>query len=437
MPVSTLQLRLLTGPQKGGRARLENGVYTLGTSPTADFVLRGELIAEQHAELQVADGTLLLRTLQEPVETTPIKRGEVFMLGGMLLAVDDSQAPWPDLPEQAEAVPELPSEIIASPEEIARYAERDVPLPKPPRRRYGAYGIPLFVGGVVACVPIALVLLANAGLEASAPPSAPLVDPLVPLREQLSALGQSEHMRLAMAPDGVLALGGYVADTEQRLKATRWARDLPYDARVNLFATGEMRQAADETLGRLALPLTLSLAADGAGQLTGIAPSQEASERAAMLLREDVPGLRSVENRVLTLEALAADVQGALVAAGSQSPALRFTIDGARVTSVGTLDGAGMTAWRKAKAGLAAQLGGSATLVDQVRPAAVASTRRKIDHLPILALVGGPMPFLILDDGTKVQEGGSFGAGYTLVAVGPRALTIREPNGREGLFDLP
>lgn len=438
MPMSTLQLRVLTGPQKGAKARLENGVYVLGTSARADFVLRGEGLLEQHAEMQVGDGTLLLREFG-PLETTrPIKRGEPFMLGGLLFVADESTAPWPELPEQIEAVPDLPSELVASAEEIARYHERTTPIAPPPKRRYGAYTIPLLVGGLVACVPIALVLLANAGLEASAPVRPAPQDPLVPLRAQLNALGHSDYLRLGVASDGVLALGGYVQNSDQRLAATRWARNLPYDARISLFAIDEMRAAADEALARTALPLAITLAADGTGQLTGVSTNQDAADKAALLLREDVPGLRTLENRVVTLETMQTDIAAALATAGSQTPAVTLKLDGSQIIASGSLDGAGLAAWRKLKPGIATQLGGTSRLTDHVKPAAaVAASRRRIQNLPIMALVGGPMPFIILDDGTKVQEGGQFGEGYTLVAVGPRALTIREPGGAESLFDLP
>jgi type III secretion system YscD/HrpQ family protein len=446
MAVSTLQLRVLNGPQAGAKAKIEPGVYTLGASPRADFVLRGDLLQEDHAEVQLGDGTILLKVHDSKNETRTLKLGEVFMLGGVLLAIDEPGAPWPEITIQEDAVPDLPAELAAPAEEIDRYRQvrANVGLGGKVKdtRRFGAYAVPLAIGAVIASIPLSLLFVATLGLEASVPSrSAMGVDPLIEMRRALANQHKDGQLQLVRTTTG-LVVQGHVLSSDERLAVTRWARQLGTPVRVNVFAIPEMRLAAEEASAHWGEAVQLAIKDDGRAHVSGVVPSAEARERLLAAVREDVPGLRDVADEVITVEGLQTELAALVADAPGErkgvidlqwQPPLAFL-------TAGTVDAgqfAAYQSWRKQVSVRHPTL----KWQDQVRAVRSASTAtaatRRIASLPIVAVVGGTMPYVILEDGRKVQEGGDLIDGHVLLAFAARHLTIRERSGALAQFDLP
>jgi type III secretion protein D len=443
MAVSTLQLRVLNGPQRGARAQIDVGTYRLGTSGESDFVLRGETLRDQHAELTVGDGAMLLKVMDGSDAVTSLKRGELFLLGGVLLVVDAANEPWPDLPVIEESVPDFPSEQPATESEIERYeaARRNiVTITQPTRKRYGTYALPVAVGTLIAFAPLALIYFANLSLEASAPIRAAIVeDPVLKWQRDLTARPEHQQLRLTRDASGAVRLQGFVAQVTERLAVVRWVRELPEPVNVSVYSIEELRGAADEVLQRLDLPVGVNIRPDGTLHMTGVVADAATRDRVAATILEDVPGTRSSQNEITTVAELQSELVTALEGVASrQASTIKVGLDRSKVSVQGELDAAGMTAWRSVRSTLAKRLGGLAQLSDSVKAsAAVAAVRRRLENLPIVSVVGGPMPYVVMEDGSRVQEGGSFADGSLLQTFGQRSLTIRDASGQLATFELP
>jgi type III secretion system YscD/HrpQ family protein len=107
-PVSTahmpaLQLRVLTGMHAGARCDLDQDTYLIGSGEDCDIVLADAGLMAAHARLERGPGLWRLHWLvDESTDSIPpapvgLEPGLAVAIGPVIVAVDQSDAPWPTL----------------------------------------------------------------------------------------------------------------------------------------------------------------------------------------------------------------------------------------------------------------------------------------------------------------------------------------------------
>lgn len=453
------ELRVLLGAQAGSRLPLSDGEYTVGSGDDCSLILVGPRIATRHATLLIASGTVQVRpdagrvldaqgrVLDQPTALAP---GMPIEFDGVWLTIDHAEATWPDVRDLAAgfatAVPPATDAAATQPGPAA--AAR-----WPRRRMLRMVGIGLAVAALLSsAATVALGLLrekpslpatadaanpADAGASAvdaiasapgepssgastaassaaSAAASAPPVPPAA-LTQVLQHLALDDVLTVSPQPGGAWRISGYIptAKTKAALaKALQELQELQPPPDLQVYAQDEMIAAAQQALITADLPGSLHFAPGSSGstlKLVGAARSEALADAAAMTAIRRVPGLHQLEGEVLLPEDLLARLKDELTTVGLNRR-VTFAREFPEVVLTGKLVGDDLARWQ--------------TLYDKFR-AAFGDTlpiQANVDGTPpvlpfvVQAVVGGPSPYLVTEDGTRVIRGGRI-AGRTLIAI--------------------
>ncbi|MBJ7265311.1 MAG: type III secretion system inner membrane ring subunit SctD, partial [Burkholderiaceae bacterium] len=160
---------------------------------------------------------------------------------------------------------------------------------------------------------------------------------------------------------------------------------------------------------------------DGAGRLTvlGIAASPEERSAALDALRSQLPGMTVVGNDILLAPTVADTLSNALTDAGLGGIALTWR-DNKLEAGAGGLDDIQLAELETVLAQFNSRHFGVATLAT--------ASRQYADTVPfrIRSVVGGPAPFIVLEDGSKLLVGGTYKR-YRLTAIEDKRLLFDGP----------
>lgn len=220
-----------------------------------------------------------------------------------------------------------------------------------------------------------------------------------------------------LSPDSVLVTG-YVELSGQKETLSQVVASVGVKAALRVWAQDELTAAARERLAQLAPSLRVESLGGGAVAVVGYLSDGINRERVLSALREDIPGLKAVVDKLVSPKDLAQMLKDA-VAASPIAGSVVIEDDAGTVVARGSLGESGVESWSRIVERIAQAHGGSPP---PIRTAFVP----RADELPftIRAVVSGPMRYALTDTGRRVVEGGQLGGGFTVQKIGDGEVTI-------------
>ncbi|SAI70009.1 type III secretion protein [Bordetella ansorpii] len=283
--------------------------------------------------------------------------------------------------------------------------------------------------GLAAVVLTILVAIGMVWLLPSTPKPVERPDPRVAAERSigqitaaLERLGLASRLHVAMSRDGTVLVSGWVRNAaEQDSVASALSQIWPMPA---LRVSAEDAAVASAATTLKAFSVRYAPRYDGDGRMTILGIAASARERASALdaVRAQLPGMTVLGNDI----ALAPDVADALSArlaeAGLSGIALTWKTDRLEA-GAGGLDDDQLSRLQAVVKSF------NATHLDVVALAQPAAADRQFaDSVPfgIRSVVGGPQPYVVLEDGSKLLVGGMHKQ-YRLTAVEPKRLIFEGP----------
>lgn len=436
---SVVELRVLHGAQTGGCLALAPGEYLLGSGDDCAVMLAGQTMAERHAILRFDgktaliapfDGIVLNANGDEIESEQELVLGLPVELGGVVITVDHTDAPWPEpkstMPvgrarrtmqegrSEQDETPDMesdPQEIHSEPEADEEKAVAEAAVPRASRFRRRLLIILLAAGisslGAVAWYDmgkkqaVKVPAVAERKVEVQQPPAAAV---------KTLADFASSALTLKKEGPGWQVLGYVATDSE-------------YTSLTNALAAAapavEVKVSVDEDIVRdvkavldgeeLNAYLKVDSATHGVVVLSGAAGSAEEVERIRSLVMGRVSGVQQVKANLLLPEQLRGKLKERIAAAGlSDRLVVRREGDELRLAGKLTLDE--IRRWEEVLLAFSRDYGN----VLPVR----ATVTRLIPKPPIgvQIIVGGAMPYIVTENGEHVNQGGSVD-GHTLMSI--------------------
>lgn len=238
------------------------------------------------------------------------------------------------------------------------------------------------------------------------------------VRDALDAEGLAGSVDVReLSPDSVLVTG-YVELSGQKETLSQVVASVGVKAALRVWAQDELTAAARERLAQLAPSLRVESLGGGAVAVVGYLSDGINRERVLSALREDIPGLKAVVDKLVSPKDLAQMLKDA-VAASPIAGSVVIEDDAGTVVARGSLGESGVESWSRIVERIAQAHGGSPP---PIRTAFVP----RADELPftIRAVVSGPMRYALTDTGRRVVEGGQLGGGFTVQKIGDGEVTI-------------
>lgn len=446
-----LELRVLFGPQAGSRLPLALGEYVLGCSDECDIVLIGPNVRERHAVLVVdqdgvrlkpESGSSVVDAVGNPVsEEVALSPGMPLELGGISVAVDDVDAPWPEartvapLTAQPAAAAAAPAPAEAPPPQAETSAAgQSAPSEKAPpasdrwlRLVRGPGGVTAAVAAV-ACFSFALAAWYDSTASeamAQEPVVGEVHDVVTPVSTQppselvdaVEASGSGQTLEMRRRDDGGWAVTGYLQNQAQLtgLQRATAAVDPPveFDVYVDellVARANEVLQAAegaDFAVG--AARLTVESSERGVLRLSGSARDGRTVDAAKLAILNAVPGVREIEGSALLPGQLLVKLRESIEAAGLGGR-VAFVQEAPEVIVTASLNATERARWSEIQSEFAKTYGN----VLPIR-SILAEARPRVPF-QVRTVVGGGVPFIMTRDGVRVIRGSDL-HGHRLTAV--------------------
>lgn len=452
-----LELRVLSGLHRDARCLVEDG-SVLGADPACDIVLADDGMSPRAARVRIgAAGWDLAVEDGQAGESAGVPPGTPFNrpvpLGPVWITVARRADPWaqaPDAANDAVAQTAEPAAAIAAPatpppapaadtrtpatgaaalasSDEDRQLEQRLPLPPAQGRRRKRDSWPMVLG-LAAVVLTILVAIGLALMPTSTATRAPQVDPRLAAAEksvgQISAvfdrMGLASRLHVSMSRDGTVTVSGWVRNAaEQDAVASALSQIWPMPA-MRVSNEDEVVRTARGALRAFNVRYEPRYEGDGRLNIAGIASS--ARERASALdaLRAQLPGMTVLGNDIALTQQLSDTLSSQLVDAGLSGVTLAWKPDYLEIAP-GALDDDQQTRLQELVDDFNKSYLGVAKL-------AAASAAPAADSVPfvIRSVVGGPQPFVVLEDGSKLLVGGVYRK-YRLVAVENTRIIFEGP----------
>lgn len=435
------ELRILSGMHAGARAPLDGSDYLLGTLDECDFVLMDPGVHPRHARIAASDGGWDLRwAVEEGAEAllAPMRMepGKAVPLGPVVLSVDVVDAPWPTLeqlvlvPQAAAVEPSLPAPLDIP--------EGSVPVMMVPRRAsvarsVAAWTLTLATAGVSAMALIAWPM--GAAHERRQPatietPAAAAAEkgslPFAPQKQAIDTalrdLGLTERAKVEPSATGWTVRAGVMSDVESESLSAALSRIQPLPG-LRMTTEQDLRADVADMILRMAPEYrgTIGLRYLGEGRFRVEGRMGNAAERDKLLrtLASAFPLVRAWENAVVAAEEAGDRFVAELRSRGSWHVS--------RAPGAGLLDLQVRLSQRDVPQWEQALLS-----VAQANPTPFRATlefvqaqasRESRPPFRVRSVVGGEMPYVLLEEGEKLAPGGVF-QGWRLASVGAQQLVF-------------
>ena len=432
----SLELRVLSGLHAQARCPIQND-DVLGADPACDVVLADAGLGARAARLRVGakgwDLTLDDADMPAPTGEPATPFNQPLPLGPVWVTVARRTGPWTDLPQAANdslASPDdAPALVVERADESGAEAvdtgeDDNNPRQPPGRSRSENWLMTLGLATVGLAVVVAVLMVwllpgTQPAVINRPDPRAAAERSLGQINAAIERLGLASRLRVNLTPEGATYVSGWVRNTAERdALAGALAQVWPMPA-MRVSSEEAAIQTADSVLK--GYPVKYAPRYDGAGRLTVLGIAGSAEDRAAALdaLRGQLPGMTVIGNDILLAPAVADALSSELTDAGLGGIALTWR-DNMLQAGAGGLDDIQMAELETVLAQFNNRHFGVAKLAT--------AGRQFADTVPfrIRSVVGGPVPFIVLEDGSKLLVGGTYKR-YRLTAIEDKRLLFDGP----------
>jgi type III secretion protein D len=439
-----LELRVLSGLHRDARCLVEDG-SVLGADPACDIVLADDGLGSRAARLRIgASGWDLAMDDSQPDTPPGTPFNRPVPLGPVWITVARRSDPWAQAPDAANDAqggsPARPADQPAAPSDSPAILVAPIPaaeedsqlerrLPLPPvqgrRRKRDSWPMALGLGAVLLTIIVAIAL---ALIPPSTAKRVPTPDPRLAAAEksmgQISAvferMGLASRLHVALSRDGTVTVSGWVRNAaEQDAVAASLSQIWPMPA-MRISNEDEAVRTARAALRSFNVKYEPQYQGDGRLNIAGIASSARERASAMDALRAQLPGMTVLGNDIVLTQQLSDTFSSQMVDAGLSGVTLAWKADYLDIAPGALEDD---------------QLQRLQELVDDfnkhhlgVARIAAASAATPSDNVPfvIRSVVGGPQPFIVLEDGSKLLVGGVYRK-YRLITVENTRIIFEGP----------
>lgn len=431
MSTATLELRVLMGLQAGARMGVGEGRYVLGSGGSADIMLSGPWMEEQHAALTIESGRARIAPLMggvnnndgtEITEETDLAPGQAVDCDGVWISVAKPDAPWPDVSEvlarrvvagssrAAAAAPEGAAPAAAA---APKKAPEKAPAQDKRERPRAAMLVPLAAAAFLLLVTGGWLWRSTSADPPKAVAAAAKPDPAAALgaglESRIAQLGMRDRLAARRSASG-WTIVGIVADEAERGNVRAAFANAPVAMRVH--TEEEIASVVAGLIARSGMPMKFELIGGGRAKLTLAAPNVESAEQVAQSFRDELGGAREIETEFLTPAGVIPSLQDMVARAGLGSR-IRLAPVGPsspHILAQGTLGNAELERWNQVQAEFARKHG------DFVKVQSGMTRLSPTMPFTVRAVLDGASPQVITSEGHRILEGGTL-RGYRLVAV--------------------
>lgn len=436
--MSSLELRVLIGLHREARCAVHDGA-TVGSDTACDIVLSDDGIAPNAGRIRLDQHgwTLISDDDDVPDESTLAAWNEARSLGRAWITVAPNDAPWitPNIGDigdntadaatpgdTATATHSTAESSSASDASSAALIGASHSLTDE-KNTWFAWPTLLVIGAVTLLILSAIGLYALSTGSFSSKSSTKKTSAeqsLGQISATLERLGLASSVHATLSKAGTVTLSGWVRDKAQYdALASAMSQIWPMPG-MRISLESDAITTARSVLQQFSVKYDPSY--QGAGRLNIVGVASSARERAAALdaVRAQLSGLTVIGNSIELAQQVSDKLAEKLKAQGLSGVTLTWQ-PGHLEVQPPSLDDAQETKLESVIDDFNKQYWGLAQ-VGNIPPTAVA------DSVPfvIRSVIGGPQPFIVLSDGTKLLIGGTYKK-YTLTAVDSTQITFDGP----------
>jgi type III secretion protein D len=408
------ELRVLQGIHEEARCAVEDGA-SIGSDPACDIVLSDEGIAPLAGHLYFqSEGWSLHSSENNTNISTPWN--QAISLGAAWITVAAEGAPWIFVPSEqstngSSASADLENRLESVEEENPLYETLHTPKNEIKQTRSWPTVILFLAISLVILSAIVLFIVSdNPSSPNNSTSSSSSEQSLGKISAALERLGVSSSLHVTLSKTGNVTVSGWAKDRAQyEAIASAMAQIWPMPA-LRISLESEAIMAARATLQRFSVKYDPLYQGNGRLEITGVASS--ARERATALdaVRAQLPGMTIFGNAIELSQEVGDQLSKKLSSLGIYGVTLTW-YPGHLTVQPPSLDEAQSELLEKTITEFnerywnLAQLGAepSPTIADSV-------------PFEIRSVIGGPQPFIVLADGSKLLVGGTYKR-YQLIAV--------------------
>ncbi|MER9305820.1 EscD/YscD/HrpQ family type III secretion system periplasmic domain-containing protein [Mesorhizobium sp. M0496] len=412
-----LILRVLSGPNRDAETSLEEGVWSIGASDTDDLTFADPELAATHLRIGIEAGRIDIIALAPGVrigakdlptdDWTVLGPLTPVQVGRTIFAIGPARSSFPEIDPLVRSREPVGSTHRSARPELASAAlhGRQIHLMRGSgtrRLRLGAVACALLIPPVVGVwtaigrgPPSALKAAADADPMRTAPDISPELD--VARNDNTAGdlrPGDDAKLRAALSNAGVEAevlskRPATVSDSQLIDLVTTVIRGFGIEGGVRVIGTGHIT-------------------------ITGYGPSDAKVEAALHRLRQDIPGLRKVENAIVTPGCARAFLETAMTAQLRRSTHILTKSDGLLVS--GALTAIAFEAWENVASRFQQKFAPYIQLETQFTPVILPALRGI--HL-------GRIPFIVLENGMRLKVGDRLETLGQIVAIDRDGVFVR------------
>jgi type III secretion protein D len=462
MKQTVRELRILSGLHAGAVVPAESELV-IGSAADCDIILDDEGIAPHHARLIVeGDHWALFNpevdlnasdALPDPIATGTL--GESCHFGPLAFAIEPADTPWrseEDYQAAAAAtaaanaaIPNLPplnASDFARPEEVippsgmgGRIGNilRALRLPnwrRIPRSVMILMWIALLGGATTVGVVQYKSLKESRALEAANREALARQKRVDAVNAALKSLNVETQARVTTRSDGTVTVSGWVADDAALKQVQSALSAIQPSPELYMTTTALLQQSLKEALQPYGPRITFELQQAGNVRLSGGVKDGSQKEEIIRTVKTQVPQIGDVEDYLMLPPQLVQMFRTQLRT--TEFPDAEATWDGNRMLVTVKLSGDDREAFERLLMEFTSKYGDVVPFVAQTpgdtRNAPKLMSGGAPESLPfrVVSVIGGPMPFVVFDDGAKVMQGGLYKE-YRLASISDKELVFEGP----------
>lgn len=470
-------LKVLSGPHQGAEVVLHQGNTTVGSNLESDVILSDALIAENHLKVTIA-GSQLSITLEADksayIEGAPAEEGshdirifQVITLGTTHLVIGPLHETWPQI-----AIPKLQepaSEEDESEDDDSeddpnetdegqdgeendedesddedKSEETDTPSKEKPvatspskKEELATQMLDMvqsklrskqWVLGITASAFLFLLFLVILVWPNSPtikrPERVSLEQAQILVEQKVQTMGLTADIEIE-ENDDIIAVRGYVSTNAQKRALQSAIKEVNPTFKAQVWSQENLVTGGQEIMAIFSIPVKISSGAPGVIKASGYAPDAQGWEKAKKHLFTDVPGLRGVEDDVLTPQQIH-KLTYPILSKYELTSKVFIIPEKNGVSAKGFLSDSVSQIWAQAKPSIEQALGSKVAFKDKVQLTTSAILERIYFDSQIGSItLDGNMSWITLQDGQTYFVGSSLPSGFTVESITRQGVVLK------------